>query len=311
MTIDWKITIINKIKEELELYHQQGYKPVLRSIFYRLYTKGLIPNTRSSYSSLDRATVQARKDHRLPVDCFTDNSRKVIEDFNEIYYSPSEYIDGYLTPLKNISENYLNLIPIWHNQPEYVEVWIEKDAMVSSLASILKGKDVRILAHKGFTSLTFLSKCVKRLDNNIQKGKNTHILYYGDFDPSGEYMVDDLRSRMQELGLPLEKIDFQKIAVTPEQIEKYNLPFDPDQTTTEKMNRDSRTNGFIEKYGKLYAVELDSLPALIPNEFRKMVIASVDQFFDQRIYEKVVTNHSTVQMEELLKHKIVEFLDEI
>ena len=113
------------------------------------------------------------------------------------------------------------------------------------------------------------------------------------------------------LGLPLEKIDFQKIAVTPEQIKKYNLPFNPDKTTTEKMNRDSRTNGFIEKYGKLYAVELDALPALIPDEFRKMVLNSVDQFYDQGIYEKILTQYSTEQIEELLKHKIVQFLDEI
>ena len=183
--------------------------------------------------------------------------------------------------------------------------------MVSSLASILEGKDVRILAHKGFTSLTFLSTCVKRLNHYIQKGKNIHILYYGDFDPSGDYMVDDLRSRMQNLGLSLEKIDFQKIAVTPEQINKYNLPFNPDKTTTEKMNRDSRTNGFIEKYGKLYAVELDALPALIPDEFRKMVFNSVDQFYDQGIYEKILTQYSTEQIEELLKHKIVHFLDEL
>lgn len=83
MTLNWK-NIIEIVKEELKIYLQQGYKPTLRSIFYRLYSKGLIPNTLSSYSSLVRATVQAREDHRLPVDCFTDNTRKVIKDFNEI-----------------------------------------------------------------------------------------------------------------------------------------------------------------------------------------------------------------------------------
>jgi len=124
-------------------------------------------------------------------------------------------------------------------------------------------------------------------------------------------MIDDLRSRMLKLGFSLEKIDFQRIAVTPEQIRKYNLPFNPDKTTLEKMNRDSRTNGFIEKYGKLYAVELDALPALIPNEFKKMVFNSVDQFYDQGIYEKLLNKYSTDQIEELLKHKIVGFLDKI
>jgi hypothetical protein len=68
MIINWK-KIIEIIKEDLKIYLQQGYKPILRSIFYRLYSKRLISNTKSSYSSLVRATVKAREDHRLPVDC--------------------------------------------------------------------------------------------------------------------------------------------------------------------------------------------------------------------------------------------------
>jgi hypothetical protein len=50
-------------------------------------------------------------------------------------------------------------------------------------------------------------------------------------------MVSDLIGRMSLLGLTPDKIDFQRIAVTPEQIKKYNLPFNPDKTTTEKMKR--------------------------------------------------------------------------
>ena len=119
-------------------------------------------------------------------------------------------------------------------------------------------------------------------------------------------MVDDLIVRMSKLGLTPDEIDFQKIAVTPEQIKKYNLPYNPDKITTEKMNRDSRTNGFIEKYGKLYAVELDALPALIPDEFRKMVIESVDQFFDQRIYDNLLIQYPTEQIKKILKYKLLQ-----
>ena len=64
--------------------------------------------------------------------------------------------------------------------------------MSNILQSILKGKDVRILPNKGFTSWTFLYECVERLKKQKKKGKNIHILYYGDFDPSGDNMVDDL-----------------------------------------------------------------------------------------------------------------------
>ena len=40
MTINWK-NIIEIIKEELKIYNNQGYKPTVRSIFYRLHSKNL------------------------------------------------------------------------------------------------------------------------------------------------------------------------------------------------------------------------------------------------------------------------------
>lgn len=303
MRINWN-EIIEKIKIELEVYEIEGFKPTLRSMFYRLYTKGLIPNTSASYTSLDRATVKARWSGQLPINCFTDNSRKVLNKFSEDFFSPEEFIDNRLKIIQSIPYNYINLIPKWHNQPHYVEVWIEKDAMGNILQTILNGKDVKIIANKGFTSLTFLNECANRLKHYKRHGKILHIVYFGDFDPSGDYMVEDLIKRLNRLSLDPNSIDFKKIAVTHEQIKKYNLPFNPDKTTSQKMLKDSRTSSFIEKYGKLYAVEIDALPALIPEDFKKMVIQSVDQFYDRNIYERIIENYSIEEITELLKSRI-------
>ena len=90
--IDWKSIIVNELRQELNLYRQQGYKPTLRAIYYRLYSRGLFPNTPSCYNSLDRATVEARWDGRLPINCFADNARQVIGDFNEKYETIDEYL---------------------------------------------------------------------------------------------------------------------------------------------------------------------------------------------------------------------------
>lgn len=229
MTIKWKY-IIKIIKKDLKIYNKQGYKPTVRTIFYRLHSKGLIPNTKSSYTSLDKATVEAREDGILPMDCFADNSRHVVGDFNEVYYEPNEFIDQHLNYIKNLPKEYANFIPRWYNQPEYVEVWTEKDAMVGNFQSILQEKNVKIVPNRGFTSWTFLYDCMKRLKKWKDKGKNIHVLYYGDFDPSGDNMFDELTSRISKIGLKpdinlrLDEIDFQRVAVTPEQIKKYKLP---------------------------------------------------------------------------------------
>jgi len=303
LTVKWK-KIIDNVKEELSTFYQQGYKPTLRSIFYRLFTKGLIPNTKSAYGSLDKETVKARMDRRLSVDCFSDNSRRVIGDFNEKYIEPDAYIDQRLKSIKDIPISYNDIIPLWHNQPEYVEVWVEKEAMTSILKSLLKDKNVRILPHRGFSSLTYLYNCYQRLQTFKRQGKNIHIVYFGDFDPSGDYMIVDFKSRLKKLGLDSFEYDFQKIAVTPEQIRQYNLPFNPDGPTKVKLDRDSRTTQFIEKYGELYAVEIDALPALIPDEFKSLVTLSVDQFYDKKIYNELLEKHSPAEIRRILKEKV-------
>jgi hypothetical protein len=196
-------------------------------------------------------------------------------------------------------------------------VWTEKDAMVGNFQSILQEKDVKIVPNRGFTSWTFLYECMKTLKKWQDEGKNIHVLYYGDFDPSGENMFDELKSRISKIGLKpdinlrLDEIDFQRVAVTPEQIKKYKLPVDLDKSTEEKLKRDSRTTGFVEKYRGLYAVELDALPALIPDEFKKLVLESVEQFYDKKIYAEIISKHSADEIHELLKYKITQLSKEL
>ena len=67
------------------------------------------------------------------------------------------------------------------------------------------------------------------------------------------------------------EIDFERIAVAEEQIEQFNLPPMPkSKETIDKVNHDTRKNGFIRKYGKLYIVELDALLAIVPDEFKSI-----------------------------------------
>jgi hypothetical protein len=120
-----------------------------------------------------------------------------------------------------------------------------------------------------------------------RSGKEIHVLYFGDFDPSGDDMDDHLDNALRYFGL--EEIDFQRIVVTEEQIEEFNLPLMPkSEETIDKVNHDTRKDRFIKKYGNLYVVELDALLAIAPDEFKTIVQGSVDQFFDQGIYQAVL-----------------------
>jgi hypothetical protein len=309
--IQWKKVVIKVLQEELATL---PFKPTVRTMFYRLFSKGLIPNTHSTYVAMDKATVRARWNGTLPMDCFADNTRQVVGSFNEDYWTPQELIDFRLEKLKDTKNDYTNFIYKWHNQPHYVEIWTEKDAMVGTFQSILQGYEVRIVPNKGFNSMSFLYDTVTRLKRFQSQGKSIHILYYGDFDPSGDSMDIDLINRMRRMGLDIDNkyngVTFERIAVTLQQIKQYDLPYDPDKATAKKMEGDRRTEGFLEKYGKLYAVEIDALPALIPDIFRQeLVIDKVKQYYDNDIYQELLDKYSQSDVEKLLRDSIKNLVD--
>ena len=203
--------------------------------------------------------------------------------------------------LKEASQNYT--VPRWHKQPNYVEVWIEKQALADTFSSFLKGRDVRIVVNRGYSSWSFLYENCMRLLDIESSGKEIHLLYFGDFDPSGDDMEDHLDNGLLHFGLG--EIEFQRIAVTEEQIEEFNLPPMPkSKETIEKVNHDTRKDGFIKKYGKLYVVELDALLAIRPDEFKSIVQESVDQFFDEGIYQAVLSDHQPNLLDRLVQERI-------
>jgi hypothetical protein len=61
--------------------------------------------------------------------------------------------------------------------------------------------------------------------------------------------------------------------------------------TIDNVNHDTRENRFVITYSKLYIVELDALLAILPDEFKSIVQGSVDQFFDQEIYQDFLSEN--------------------
>jgi hypothetical protein len=189
--LDWR-SIVERVSEELQWFEEQGIKPTLRTLFYRLVSLEIIPNTQQTYKQLSSNTVDAKKDGLLQWDCFADEGRQVLEDFDDRYLTPEEYIQDGIDWLKNAAENYS--VPRWYNQPHYVEVWIEKQALADTFASFLKDRNVRIAVNRGYSSWTFLYQNCMRLLRAKRVGKQVHILYFGDFDPSGDDMEGHLNN---------------------------------------------------------------------------------------------------------------------
>jgi hypothetical protein len=303
---NWRQVVDKHVIPALKQFNEdQRITPTLRTLFYRLVSLEVIPNTENSYKRLSRVLVQERKEGRIEFDAIADESgRQVMCHFNDSYTNPEEYVMQYIQYLKRVPLHYR--IPRWYKQPHYVEVWIEKQALASTFESFLKGRDVRIVINKGFASWTFLHQNALRLAQIVKEDpdREIHILYFGDFDPSGEDMDRHLNEALIQFDLG-GIVGFERIAVTEKQIQEFNLPPKPeDSETLEKLDRDSRTNGFIEKYGELFAVELDALLAIVPDEFRKLVQESVDCYFDFDTYQDECNRYSPAQMRRLVAQQV-------
>jgi hypothetical protein len=98
-------------------------------------------------------------------------------------------------------------------------------------------------------------------------GDGVTVLYFGDFDPSGEDMVRSLRERLGFFGC---RPDVRKCALVHDDIARYGLPPDFAKAT------DSRRAAFVAKHGDV-SVELDALPASV---LRERIVAEVEARLD-------------------------------
>jgi hypothetical protein len=135
---------------------------------------------------------------------------------------------------------------VWADQACYIEVWLEKDALSGIFEDVLRPYGVTLNVGRGYDGWDSIHNASERFGNCDDEV----ILYFGDFDPSGEDMVRSLRERLGFFGCEQEIV---KCALTLDDVRSHNLPPDFTKAT------DTRQKGFVEKYGDI-AVELDALP---------------------------------------------------
>jgi hypothetical protein len=177
------------------------------------------------------------------------------------------------------------------NNPINVEVWLEKDAPVASIASIVKGRDVLVVPNRGHSSVAFLNDNIDRLKRKQSEGKLIIILYLGDADPSGEVMDKVYKRKLEEYGLY--NVTFIRVAVTKQQIDRLDLLHDPDPETLRKLKADPNKEAFKKRYGlksddELFAVQLEAMFTPRNRTYMKNILLYfIDKYFDDRIYEQV------------------------
>lgn len=250
-TID-KIAIANEI---LENYARQGFDLTLRQLYYQFVARDLIPNKQSEYDNLGTAINTGRMLGLIDWDHIVDRTRQLKS--NAHWRDPAHII-------YDVSRAFA--IDKWKNQPHYVEVWIEKDALVGVISGICQQLDVAYFSCRGYASQSEMWRAGQRIIRRYERYedlKSVTILHLGDHDPSGIDMTYDIQRRLdlfttEHFGSS-GWVEVKRIALTMDQINELNPPPNPAKVS------DSRSKGYIAKYGRK-SWELDALePAYMNN----------------------------------------------
>ena len=316
----WYKIILWLQKHTQKYTRRHGFKPSIRTMFYDALDEKRVKE--NEYNAFNSSATDARMGYvgqdgklllpKLPIDCFVDDSRKVIENYDDSEPTAveepgdipdsNEHIDNAINDLKNAPALYDGVGEegtdgerggYWYNQPKYVEAWVEKNDLVKGTEKILEDVHVTIRGNKGYSSLAFLHQCTKELKELIdRKGlekKNVWILWIGDWDPSDENIDYYLQRRLAQLGLS--EIHFIRVAVTPEQIDQHHLPLLPVEQAPDKKAPNPNMKEFLRRYG-YKATHLNAffteknLPA-----FKKMLINAINEHWDEEIYNDMVDEY--------------------
>ena len=174
--------------EVLEDYAGQGYRLTLRQLYYQMVSRGYLPNTLRDYKNLGELVKSAREGGHL--------SWEHIEDRGRVMVSPSQWSSA--SSLLNQAALQFRL-DRWEGQDNYVEVWVEKDAVAGIIEPVANRWHVRFMANRGYSSASAMFAAAQRLASQVDHGKSAHVLYLGDHDPSGLDMDQDMEGRLTSI----------------------------------------------------------------------------------------------------------------
>jgi hypothetical protein len=256
-------------------------KPMtVRQVFYQATVRGLIEKTEAGYAKVQNLLAVMRREGELPYAWLADNTRWMRK--------PRTY-DGLANAIEHWARSYRR--SLWSDADSYVEIWLEKDALAGVLVDVTIEYDVPLMVSRGYASLSFLHNAA---DTIASLHRPAFIYHLGDYDPSGVNAAEKIEQTLRELA-PDAEIHFQRVAVTPEQIELWNLASRPTKTS------DTRSKSWMGGD----SVELD---AISPADLRDLVEDCITRHLDSDQLETLQVAEKSER--EVLRHFAGRFCEE-
>lgn len=279
--VNWKNDVMPIIKERLELFNRYGIIPTLKTIFYSLVILNIIPNSYTYYKYLSKYTNHARVRGELAISCFPEQDLpKITNSYNE-FVDAKQYIQKIINYFEETSLNPSIQDYPFNNKSDHlynnIEIWVENNGISFTLHNLLNDSGIKIISNKRTNNIGFINKNIKRLKYSLKEDKKTTILYFGNFDLFNTDIDKTINNTLINFNL---NIDFKQIAITENQMRNFQLPENPNPEIIRKLDSNLRKEFFIRKYGRIFQIELESLQAYAPENFKNLVIGAVNNILN-------------------------------
>lgn len=273
------LALIDQANEIIETYQEDGYDLTLRQLYYQFVARDIIANRQNEYSRLGSIINDARLAGLIDWNSIVDRTRS---------YEALGHWDSPVDILRSAADSYH--LDLRENQDEYVEVWVEKDALVGVIEKACTPLDVGYLSCRGYVSQSAMWRAARRF-KDVESYYETTLIHLGDHDPSGIDMTRDIQDRLKMFG---SNVEVKRIALNMDQIEEHQPPPNPAKTT------DSRYESYIAEYGD----ESWELDALDPRILVELITETVEQHTQQDLFD------ARTEIQETGREKIQKIADE-
>ena len=248
----------------------QDHLPLtLRQIFYRLVGAHGYEKTERAYERLGAHLVRARRARLIQMDAIRDDGGTVMRP--TMWESAEEYLAAVRARAGRL------MLDRTAGQKTRLTVVCEAAGMVPQLARVANRYGITVMSSGGFDSVTEKHKFAVEAANDERP---TEVLHIGDHDPSGAHMClayyEDIEAFARALG---GEVTVSRLAVTPEQIARYDLPTAPPKPTDRRA--------FV---GQTCQAE-----ALAPDVLASILREAIEARIGGRAYARVLARERRVQ----------------
>lgn len=214
-------TVTRERLEDVEAVFEEyaEHRPLtIRQVLYRLAAQ-YEGWTKDDYNRVQEMLNRARRSGWIPFEWIRD------DEVLERRWCGFDGVPGFWDSTVNRAHGYQRRRQ--EGQPQVLEIWVEATGMIPQVARVAKRYHIPVRSRGGFESLTVKHKAAQRY---AYRDRPTVVLEIGDHDPSGvarlNALTEDIKQMVADLpgGAGPDWVQFERVAVTPDQIEEYDLP---------------------------------------------------------------------------------------